>query len=118
MIEDRLRSVKSETLTIDQASVEHIMPQKWAANYKLEGESIEPDMTDDWYYSSDVKKAETWDRIKEKVQYRNKIIQTVGNLTIVTQPLNTALSNGPFDSEKNRIITFFSYAKSLFLQYS
>jgi len=104
MIEDRLRSAKSETLTINQASVEHIMPQKWAEHYKLEGENIAPEMAVDWYYSFDAKKAETWEIIKGKVQYRNKMIQTMGNLTIVTQPLNTALSNGPFDSKKAELL--------------
>ena len=104
MIEDRIRSSKSETITINQASVEHIMPQKWAEHYKLDGEIIDTDMAGDWFYSLDADKTVQWKRIKEKVQYRNSILQTIGNLTIVTQPLNSALHNGPFNSKKVELL--------------
>lgn len=104
MIEDKIRSSKSETITINQASVEHIMPQSWSDNYRLDGQIIASEMTRDWFFSKDDEKIALWEKIKEKVTTRNRLIQTIGNLTIVTQPLNSALSNGPFDSKKNELL--------------
>ena len=64
-----------ETLT-----VEHVLPQSWenGGHYTLEQDVDEP-------------------RIR-----RNRLIQTFGNLTLLTQPLNSSVSNGPFlDVEQN-----------------
>ena len=64
-----------ETLT-----VEHVMPQSWdgSGHYPLEGAN------DDL-------------RIR-----RNRLVHTFGNLTLLTQPLNSSVSNGPFlDHERN-----------------
>lgn len=104
MIEDKIRSSKSETITINQASVEHIMPQKWFEHYKLGGQSIASEMSRDWFYPFDDDENVKWDEIKDKVIRRNHLIQTIGNLTIVTQPLNSALSNGPFNSKKDELL--------------
>lgn len=104
MIEDRLRSSKTETITINQASVEHIMPQKWSTHYRLNGQFVAPEMAVDYYYSADAEKAAKWEEIKGSIRLRNQMIQTMGNLTIVTQPLNTALSNGPFESKKAELL--------------
>lgn len=64
-----------ETLT-----VEHVLPQSWEdlGHYPLEDEGDDQ-------------------RIR-----RNRLIQTFGNLTLLTQPLNSSVSNGPFlDFEHN-----------------
>jgi uncharacterized protein with ParB-like and HNH nuclease domain len=104
IIEDKIRSSKSETITINQASVEHIMPQKWCDHYELDGQIIPSEMTTDWFFSFDEDKKAIWDKIKDKVSRRNQLIQTIGNLTIVTQPLNSALSNGPFNLKKIELL--------------
>jgi uncharacterized protein with ParB-like and HNH nuclease domain len=100
LIEERLRSTKTESITIHQASVEHIMPREWATNYMLDGVQIEPDMARDWFYSLDADKKKQREIIEDKVKRRNHMIHTIGNLTIVTQPLNSALRNAPFDAKK------------------
>jgi uncharacterized protein with ParB-like and HNH nuclease domain len=104
MIEDKIRSSKSETITINQASVEHIMPQKWSEHYKLDGQSVASEMAVNWFFSYDNEKNAKWNEIKDKVIRRNALIQTIGNLTIVTQPLNSASSNGPFSSKKVELL--------------
>jgi hypothetical protein len=76
-LEVAARTAKHERLsvpTIDQLSVEHIMPQGWAgtAHYPLTNES------------------------DHDFARRNQIVQTFGNLTLLTQSLNSSVSNGPF----------------------
>ncbi len=61
-------------------SVEHVLPQSWegTGNYPLEDES---------------------DDLRLR---RNRLVQTFGNLTLLTQPMNSSVSNGPFqDVERN-----------------
>lgn len=57
-------------------SVEHVMPRSWndVASYQVDG------MTD------------------EQRDERNRAIHRFGNLTLLTQPLNSSVSNGPFDA--------------------
>jgi hypothetical protein len=58
-----------------QLTVEHVMPQSWAsvAGYHVD------DMTD------------------EQRTIRDIAIHRFGNLTLLTQPLNSSVSNGPFE---------------------
>lgn len=60
-------------------TVEHVMPQSWAtvAYYQVEG------MTDEQHLARDI------------------VIHRFGNLTLLTQPLNSSVSKGPFDEWKN-----------------
>lgn len=72
---------------IDYSSltIEHVMPQKWrgedwdppTAGFVLSGETPE--------------------------SARDRIIHTIGNLTLVTQPLNSALSNNPWSEKRTEI---------------
>jgi hypothetical protein len=61
-------------------TVEHVLPQSWedSGYYPMNQDGDEP-------------------RIR-----RNRLVQTFGNLTLLTQPLNSSVSNGPFlDVEQN-----------------
>lgn len=68
---------KSEKLKVDVEglTIEHIMPQSWAANWPL------PEGTDAFE--------------------RDALIQNIGNLTLVTDRLNPALSNAPWTGRAN-----------------
>lgn len=67
-------------------SVEHIMPQKWQTHWPVPGfEHVSPGE-----YDFDKATAET---------RREGCINKLGNLTLITSPLNSSVSNGPF-SEK------------------
>lgn len=100
IIDDYLRTNKSETVVISQISVEHIMPQQWAENYPLDSEVVPKEMSYNWFASDDPQKRNRWERIRESVIQRNDLIHTFGNLTVVTQPLNLAMSNAPFAQKK------------------
>lgn len=68
---------KQEGLAIPQTlTVEHILPQAWESS----GHYSIPDMTD-----------------SQRIE-RNRILHTFGNLTLLTQALNSSVSNGPFHS--------------------
>lgn len=71
----RTSKQESQTVpTVDELTVEHVLPQGWAATafYPLLAETDE-----------------------HRAQ-RNQLLQTFGNLTLLTQSLNSAVSNGPF----------------------
>lgn len=80
VIELSSHSSKQEELAIPQAlTVEHVLPQAWENSgfYPIAG------MTDD-----------------QRIE-RNRILHTFGNLTLLTQALNSSTSNGPFHSYLN-----------------
>ena len=83
-LEQRKRTVLSEDIEIKSAlSVEHIMPQNWQTNWPIAGyEEVEEDDIDVDMLSATMR--------------RNAAVQTIGNLTLLTQALNSTVSNGPF----------------------
>ena len=64
----------------EELTVEHLMPQKWEANWPLDAPLEE---------------------IEEATQRRKTLIQTFGNLTLLTQSLNSSVSNSSWDVKKN-----------------
>jgi len=63
-------------------SIEHIMPQKWEENWALLSDS------------NDV------NELQKLSENRNGQIHKIGNLTILTQPLNSSISNSSWDVKK------------------
>lgn len=65
-------------------SLEHLMPQKWEASWPLscDGQEISED------------------EATIITQARQERMHRIGNLTIVTSPLNSSLSNGPWDAKR------------------
>lgn len=64
----------------EELTVEHLMPQKWEANWPLDAPLEE---------------------IEEATQRRKSLIQTFGNLTLLTQSLNSSVSNSSWEVKKN-----------------
>lgn len=62
-----------------RATIEHIMPQRWRQNWPA-------DLTEDEQTNRDWR------------------IQQIGNLTIVTQSLNTRVSNGPWEAKRTHFL--------------
>ncbi len=82
-IEQAKRSSRNEDIEIkSQLSVEHIMPQKWQAHWPVPGFDHVEDENDA-------------DLIFRNLQ-RQSAVNKLGNLTLLTQSLNTAVSHGPF----------------------
>ena len=82
-IESRLRSAKAEQTDVPQnLTIEHLMPVSWEAKWPLP-DGIEPE---------------------ESRRERNRIVHTIGNLTLVTQSLNSALSNDRWEVKREELL--------------
>lgn len=96
-LEIALRTTKDDVITIQGGfTVEHVMPAKWAKHWPLPGGKIAP--SQDFYTALVTYKMS--DAEAKEIRDREGIIDTIGNLTLVTQPLNSAISHGPFIDKK------------------
>lgn len=81
-LELSMRGSKQESLVLpDGLTVEHVLPQKWQTNWPLA------------------------DDTPENQEKRNRLLHSIGNLTLVTQAFNSALSNEPFAVKRQEIVT-------------
>jgi hypothetical protein len=80
---------KTEKITIEsKLTIEHVLPQEWEAHWPLpEGLSVD-----------------------EATKRREYLLHTVGNLTLVTDKLNPAMSNGSWPSKKAALAAHSSLA--------
>jgi hypothetical protein len=86
-IEQAKRTSLSEEIEIKSAlTVEHIMPQKWRQNWPVPG-----------FDHLDEEELDT-NQLIAQVQ-RDECINKFGNLTLITSPLNSSMSNGPFSDK-------------------
>jgi hypothetical protein len=99
-LEAEIRSDRAEQIPIPYVSVEHVMPQQWTDNYPLAGETIPKDMNNDWLYGGTEEEKEMFERLRPAISQRRTLIHTIGNLTAVTSPLNTAMKNAGFTDKK------------------
>ena len=84
-LNDQLRTSRSESIAhSDSLTVEHLLPQRWEAHYPLP-------------HNLPLDDAETAE------QRRQRLINTVGNLTLLTGPMNASISNGPFGAKAREI---------------
>jgi hypothetical protein len=89
---------KSEEIKIDcQLTVEHIMPREWIPNWPLptglSGMNLQ-----------ELSVAQTGDTRAAATHRRDAAVQTFGNLTILTQPLNSALSNAAWKEKRPELL--------------
>jgi hypothetical protein len=83
----------------DQPSVEHLLPRDWIEHWPLPG-GFEG-MTD-----SELADAADDDPRAFATEVRNRILQTMGNLTILMQSLNTAQSNSAWKDKKPELMKY------------
>lgn len=78
------RSALNEDIEIKSAlTIEHVMPQRWSASWPLPGfEEIDEGDLDPAYLARRME--------------REGAINKIGNLTLLTGPLNSSISNGPY----------------------
>lgn len=82
-IESRLRSQKSEQLEVPKGlTIEHLMPISWGQHWPLPVGSDEESGT----------------------EVRKRIVHTIGNLTLVNQKLNSAVSNSPWERKRAELL--------------
>ena len=77
----------------DGLQIEHIMPQQWMACWPLPDGQLVPSRID---YAVD-------GALQEKIETRNRLVQTLGNLTLLTPPANASASNSSFDDKRPRL---------------
>ena len=85
-VEEALRksSMSEQTSVPQNLTIEHVMPRSWGANWPLpEG------LTDD--------------ERELRRSTRNRMIHTIGNLTLTDGRLNSALSNAPWESKREAL---------------
>lgn len=77
----------------DGLTIEHVMPQNWAANWPLRSGITAPA---DLVSGVD-------DQLREEIEARSGVIQTLPNLTLLTPPSNSSASNSGFEAKKVRL---------------
>lgn len=100
-IEKDMRNKFDEDISVpNDLSIEHIMPKKWAENWPLPNGSTAPgesyDLLEKLLHNLD-------EETDELIQARQQLINTFGNLTLVTIPLNSSLSNGPWENKREQL---------------
>jgi hypothetical protein len=92
-IEDGLRTSAGEDILIRSTlTVEHVMPQAWEKTLPLSDGRMAPQWVDRLASDDYPEAAE-----------RDRVLHTVGNLTLLTRPLNTAVSNAPYQEKRPAI---------------
>lgn len=81
-------------------TVEHFMPQNWEDHWPL-GDGSKP-TTEEKFAALYSLAAEDDSRIG-RIARRIRLANTIGNLTILTQPLNSKVSNGPFEVKRGAL---------------
>ena len=99
-IENSLRGPLQETNFIpNNVSIEHVMPVSWREHWPLE--------TDTPLTGGDFLLASFWmeedDTNVGKIVRRDRLIHSVGNLTLVTPPFNSKVSNKEFKVKKKAL---------------
>ena len=78
-LELQLHSAKTEKIPLDEAlTIEHVLPQEWRKHWPLP-------------HGGDT---------EEAAEERERLLHTVGNLTLVTTKLNPSISNGPWRTKR------------------
>lgn len=89
---------KMEGVTVSgDLTVEHILPQQWQAKWPLPDGSAGLATDALWKAAKD-------DAGAEATRKRNAALQTMGNLTILTQGLNSAVSNSEWSVKKPALL--------------
>jgi len=97
-LSDTYLSGKNETVSFDGAfTVEHIMPQQWINGWHLPSGSKGMPADALWNAAKDDPRAEA-------SRNRNKLLQTFGNLTILTQALNSSVSNSEWAIKRPAVL--------------
>ena len=79
-IEQELRTSKAENQPVPKGlTIEHVMPRSWRGVWPQPEGGVEPEGAD---------------------ERRDRLLDSLGNLTLVTQPLNSALSNARWVSKR------------------
>jgi hypothetical protein len=96
-IEVGKRNKFHETMTLAPGlSVEHVLPRNWSGSWPMQDGSAP---TADQTYNAIFIGTEDDSPIGRIVR-RNRLKESFGNLTLLTKPLNSSVSNGPYEGKR------------------
>jgi len=102
-VEQFIRGRKQEQVKFMNSglTIEHLLPQTWYEYWPLDGEIISEN---DFKMSVHAVMTETDKNGKyHKIANRNRLLHTIGNLTILTNSLNPSISNSSFVMKKKEL---------------
>jgi hypothetical protein len=109
-IEERLRGRKSEIVEIkSDLSVEHVLPNEWIDNWPLPNGRKGIGWLERFDEGAD----------KEDVNAsasRDQLLHSFGNLTLLTMPLNSSISNSAFSIKRPEILKHSALALNRYFQ--
>ena len=88
------------TVSTGNLTIEHVMPQKWAKHWPLPDGTFAPCEST---FEAVVGNYKIGDGVKALMDTRQRYIDTMGNLTLLTEALNPSLSNGPWAAKREKI---------------
>jgi len=88
------------TVATGNLTIEHVMPQKWAKHWPLPDGTFAPCESS---FEAVVGNHKISDGVKALMDTRQRYIDTMGNLTLLTEALNPSLSNGPWAAKREKI---------------
>ncbi|AWA29900.1 hypothetical protein HYN48_07305 [Flavobacterium magnum] len=102
-VEHSIRGSKQEAVKFFNhgLTIEHLLPQTWYEHWPLDGIDISEE---DFNIAVHAVMTEDDKNGKfHKIQNRNRLLHSIGNLTILTSALNPSVSNSPFEIKKQEI---------------
>lgn len=98
-LSDSYLGAKAEQISVESdLTVEHILPQNWRDHWPL------PDGSNGLTWQ-ELLESDSEDSRAQATRLRDSIVQTIGNLTILTQSLNSSVSNGPWATKKPALLS-------------
>lgn len=95
-LEAALRTAKTDPVPLQAAlAIEHLLPQSWSSNWPL-GDGTKPTSIEVWNATLQGVAAEAAGGLLGEIARRNRLLHTIGNLTLHTQPLGSSMGNGTF----------------------
>jgi hypothetical protein len=109
-IEESLRKAKAEVVEIKSPlCIEHVLPQEWIANWPL------PNGKNGVRWFERFNRGENQDVVAAST-LRDRLKHTIGNLTLLTNPLNTSLSNSSYEAKRVVILNNSALALNRYFQ--
>ena len=82
-LEGQLSTPMAERTISGDLTIEHVMPRQWRQHWPLDARNVGGE--------------------EEAAARRERVIHTIGNLTLVTRRLNTTVSNGPWTAKRDAL---------------
>ena len=100
-IEDHVRNKNNEKIPMDGLNIEHIMPQCWAENWNLGEYGKVP--SENFREATRINPDLITIPFQTLIEKRQGVINTIGNLTLLTPPFNSSIGNDSWDAKKARL---------------